>query len=151
MRSERLKGRSHISLLNRHAETSDEFINLTFGCTHGYLLTLSIPTLSIRQFPFGQLPILSIPTLSIPIWSMLTKWELTKWELTKWELTKLEVDKVGIDKVGKIWCCLYELERWTHINIYIQWNPSITDNIGNQNSVSYSEVFLTQELPAYFW
>ena len=33
----------------------------------------------------------------------------------------------------------------------IQWNPSITDTIGTQHFVSYSEVSLTQGLPVYFW
>ena len=33
----------------------------------------------------------------------------------------------------------------------IQWNPSITDTIGNQHFVSYSEVSLTQRLLVYFW
>ena len=83
-------------------------VNSKYGTNNkGYLPTSSIPTSSI--------PILSIPILSIPIWSMLTKRELTKWELMKWE-----VDKVGTDKVHfrKIWCYLYELERWIHIYIY---------------------------------
>ena len=33
---------------------------------------------------------------------------------------------------------------------YIQWNPSITDTIGNQNFVCYNEVSLTQGSPVYF-
>ena len=32
----------------------------------------------------------------------------------------------------------------------IQWNLSITDTIGNQHFVPYSEVSLTQGLPVYF-
>ena len=32
----------------------------------------------------------------------------------------------------------------------IQWNPSITDTIGTQHFVRYSEVSLTQGLPVYF-
>ena len=32
----------------------------------------------------------------------------------------------------------------------IQWNPSITDTIGNQLFVCYGEVSPTQRLPVYF-
>ena len=32
----------------------------------------------------------------------------------------------------------------------LQWNPSITDTIGTQHFVRYSEVSLTQGLPVYF-
>ena len=32
----------------------------------------------------------------------------------------------------------------------IQWNPFITDTIGTQHYVRYSEVSLTQRLPVYF-
>ena len=35
--------------------------------------------------------------------------------------------------------------------MYIQWNPSITDTIGDQHFVPYSEVSLTQALSVYFW
>ena len=34
--------------------------------------------------------------------------------------------------------------------IVVQWNLSITDTIGNQHFVPYSEVSLTQGLPVYF-
>ena len=34
--------------------------------------------------------------------------------------------------------------------LVIQWNPSITDTIGTQHFVRYSEVSLTQGLPVYF-
>ena len=37
-----------------------------------------------------------------------------------------------------------------YVTIYIQWNPSITDTVGDQNFVHYSEVSLTQGLPVYF-
>ena len=36
------------------------------------------------------------------------------------------------------------------ISMYIQWNPSITDTIGDQNLFRNSEVFLTKGLPVYF-
>ena len=32
----------------------------------------------------------------------------------------------------------------------VQWNLSITDTVGDQNFVRYSEVSLTQGLPVYF-
>ena len=32
----------------------------------------------------------------------------------------------------------------------MQWNPSITDTIGTQHFVRYSEMSLTQGLPVYF-
>ena len=35
-----------------------------------------------------------------------------------------------------------------YVTIYIQWNPSITDTVGDQNFVRYSEVSLTQGLPS---
>ena len=34
--------------------------------------------------------------------------------------------------------------------VVIQWNLTITDTIGNQNFVHYSEVSLNQEFPVYF-
>jgi len=34
--------------------------------------------------------------------------------------------------------------------LVIQWNLTITDTIGNQNFVHYSEVSLTQGFPVYF-
>ena len=36
------------------------------------------------------------------------------------------------------------------LHSYIQWNPSITDTIGTQHFVCYSEVSPTQGLPVYF-
>ena len=32
----------------------------------------------------------------------------------------------------------------------IQWNPSITDTVGNQNFVRYTKVSQTQGVPVYF-
>ena len=34
--------------------------------------------------------------------------------------------------------------------LILQWNPSITDTIGHQHFVPYSEVSLAQGLPVYF-
>ena len=39
---------------------------------------------------------------------------------------------------------------FTHESI-LQWIPSITDTIGTQHFVRYSEVSQTQGLPVYFW
>ena len=36
------------------------------------------------------------------------------------------------------------------MSLEIQWNPSITDTIGKQHFVPYSEVSLTQGLPVNF-
>ena len=33
----------------------------------------------------------------------------------------------------------------------LQWNPSITDTIGIQHFVCYSEVSRTQGFPVHFW
>ena len=37
------------------------------------------------------------------------------------------------------------------LRYWLQWNPSITDTIGNQHFVPYSKVSLTHGLPVYFW
>ena len=42
------------------------------------------------------------------------------------------------------------LSYTSDIIMQIQWNPSITDTVGDQNFVRYSEVSLTQGLPVYF-
>ena len=47
--------------------------------------------------------------------------------------------------------CSLSLTPHTPITLtHVQWNPSITDTIGNQHYVHYSGVSLTQGLPVYF-
>ena len=39
---------------------------------------------------------------------------------------------------------------YLYCTVAIQWNPSVTDTVGDQKFVRYSEVSLTQGLPVYF-
>ena len=42
------------------------------------------------------------------------------------------------------------ISEWDQILRELQWNPSITDTVGDQNFVRYSKVSLTKGLSVYF-
>ena len=57
------------------------------------------------------------------------------------DLSKMQWQTIYIDSNHSMCSSKY-------VTIYIQWNPSVTDTVGDQNFVCYSELSLTQGLPS---